>query len=100
MFDQTNNTWSELILATAGIDARQITCSLPNRAIIGTVNSQMSKSLGLSTRTKIVLGTHDQVANAVGCGISKRGQAMISMGSFSALFHFSFLAPSGSNLPT
>ena len=82
MFDQTNNTWSELILATAGIDASKLPAVFQTGAIVGTVNSQMSKSLGLSTRTKIVLGPHDQVANAVGCGISKRGQAMISMGSF------------------
>lgn len=82
MVDLDRNKWSERIIKAAGIDERKLPSIHPTGTIIGNVNPRVCDSLGLEANTKIVLGPHDQVANAVGCGITTPGQAMISMGSF------------------
>jgi xylulokinase len=49
---------------------------------IGTVSGSLAEELGLARGTSIVAGTHDQCANALGCGVIDEGFGMSGMGSY------------------
>jgi xylulokinase len=49
---------------------------------IGGVSAEMAAELGLRAGTPIIAGTHDQCANAVGCGVIEKGLGMSGMGTY------------------
>ncbi len=49
---------------------------------IGTVSGSVAEELGLPKSTAIVAGTHDQCANALGCGVTEPGFGMSGMGTY------------------
>ena len=53
---------------------------VPTGSIAGEILPEMAEKLGLSPKTKIVSGCHDQVAAAVGAGVFEIGQAVDGTG--------------------
>lgn len=84
-FDIHNREWSESIFDAAGIDINLMSPVAPAGSIIGTVLPDLAKELGLSERTLIVNGGHDQFCAPVGCGILDPSICSNGMGSSDAL---------------
>jgi xylulokinase len=82
LFDLESRSWSGLVAEAAGIDLGKLPDPLPGGSRIGGVSRQMAEELGLPEGTPIIAGTHDQCANAVGCGVIDAGFGMSGMGTY------------------
>jgi xylulokinase len=82
LFDLEKRTWSDELLQVAGIERSVLPDTVPSGDVIGQVPDQMATQLSLPRGVAIVSGTHDQNANAVGCGVIEAGKAVYSMGTF------------------
>jgi xylulokinase len=85
LFDVDSQEWSDELLAWGGIERDKLPHLSAAGTAIGTVSAAMAAELGLPPGILIALGTHDQCANAVGCGAIAAGQAMYGMGTFVCL---------------
>lgn len=81
-FDINSEDWSEQILEISRLDRRKLPETKIAGSLIGEVNSQTASELGLKAGIPILIGAHDQCANAVGCGAIEEGMAMLGMGTF------------------
>lgn len=82
LFDVGREDWSDELVAAAGIDRSKLPPTAPAGTPIGRVPSDVARRLGLDSGVAIVLGAHDQVANALGAGVVDTGQAMYGMGTY------------------
>ncbi len=82
LFDVDARGWSKEIAAIAGIDLSKLPDPVPAGTRIGTVAGPIAGELGLAAGTAIVAGTHDQCANALGCGVTEDGVGMCGMGTY------------------
>ena len=82
LFDVDRQTWSDEILAMAGVDRSKLPDTAPSGTVIGKVSDRIADELGLPPNVAIVAGAHDQCANAVGCGVIQEGRAVYGMGTF------------------
>jgi len=74
-FDIRKKCWSEEILNAAGIDINLLSIPVKAFNIAGTIKPEIALRLGIKSTVKIVNGSHDQVASAVGSGIFSPGEA-------------------------
>jgi xylulokinase len=82
LFDIDRESWSDDLLAWAGLDRDKLPDTVPSGKAIGVVSDQAAAKLGLPRGVTIVSGAHDQCSNAVGCGVIAEGRAVLSMGTF------------------
>ena len=73
LYDVDARAWSPRIADAAGIDLEKLPAPVAAGTRIGSVSAAMADELGLQTGTPIIAGTHDQCANAVGCGVIDEG---------------------------
>jgi len=81
-FDIHKKTWSDEILAAAGIDRKLFPEALPAGSIVGTLSDEVAASLGLSPGVIVALGGHDQPCGALGSGVVDPGQVAVSAGTY------------------
>lgn len=81
-FDVENVCWSQLILNILGIREDQLPKVHESVVVVGTVKVD----IGLSPKTKIVIGGGDQAMGAIGTGTVSDGQVSISLGTSGVLF--------------
>ncbi len=82
LFDIRSADWSPKLLSASGIDRDKLPDCVAPGAALGAIAPATASELGLPPSTMIVAGTHDQCANALGCGVISPGQAMYGMGTF------------------
>jgi xylulokinase len=82
LFDIDARCWSREIAGIAGIDLGKLPDPVQAGTLIGRVSGPIAAELGLAPGTPIVAGTHDQCANAVGCGVVDAGTGMCGMGTY------------------
>lgn len=82
LFDINQCDWSESLLDIAGINKNKLPVPAEAGTVIGSVSKKIASELGLSEGLPIILGAHDQCANAVGSGVIRPGQGMLGLGSF------------------
>lgn len=82
LFDLNREDWSERLLSVSGLDREKLATPVQAGTVIGQVSDAMADALHLPRGLPIVIGAHDQCANAVGCGAIDPGQAMLGMGTF------------------
>jgi len=80
MFDITKKEWSKEILEAAELDENLLPEAKPAGTVIGQLTSEAAKETGLSERTLIVTGGHDQACGSLGAGIVESGPAMDATG--------------------
>lgn len=85
LFDIDARAWSTTIAAAARIDLDKLPQPVQAGTPIGAVSGALARELGLAEGTPIVAGTHDQCANAVGCGVIDAGTGMCGMGTYLCL---------------
>lgn len=79
-FDVNTRSWSRPILAAMGADPAMLPAVAPTGAITGTLRPDIAARHGLSHPVALVIGGHDQIANAVGAGVLRPGMAVNGIG--------------------
>jgi xylulokinase len=85
LFDLDRGDWSDELLCLTGLDRAKLPATAPSGTVIGQVAPHVAADLGLPAGIPIVTGAHDQCANAVGCGVIDKGQAVYGMGTFTCV---------------
>lgn len=82
LFDLDKADWSDELLDWAGLDRSKLPPTVASGQVVGSVSRAAAEELNLRAGTPIISGGHDQVSNAVGCGVTEPGRAMYGMGSY------------------
>jgi len=85
LFDLDRGDWSDELLAWAGLEREKLPKVVPPGAEIGCLSRQAAAVLGLPAGVSILAGSHDQCANAVGCGVIAPGQAVFGFGTYTCV---------------
>ncbi len=80
LYDVKKNDWSAELLDAAGISENQLPTVLTTGGIAGTLLPEMAQTLGLTEEVKVVIGSHDQIVNALGAGVCAAGEAVDTSG--------------------
>ena len=76
IYDVQKQDWSDELLEAAGISRDQLPTVLTTGDVAGKLLPEVAEKLGLSTDVTVVMGCHDQIANALGAGVSQIGEAV------------------------
>lgn len=82
LFDVDRCDWNTDLAARLGLDAAKLPELVPAGTDLGSMDPDVAKELGIRGSPRLVAGTHDQCANALGCGVLDNGTAMYGMGTF------------------
>jgi sugar (pentulose or hexulose) kinase len=80
LYDIKRGTWSKQLLDIAGIKEEQLPYLIPSGKKIGPLTRESSRSLGLPKSVLVYSGGHDQYCAALGAGVRKPGEALLSAG--------------------
>jgi len=80
LYDVKQNCWSKELLDTSGIRAEQLPEVVPYGTSLGTLLPEVAKELELPESIIVVIGTHDQIVNALGAGVQNVGDAVDTSG--------------------
>ena len=85
MFDINRMDWDETLVEAAGIDRAKLADPMQGGSVAGMIRKDLAEELGLIDDIKIVVGTHDHIANAVGCGACEVGSCANPVGTTEGL---------------
>ncbi len=80
--DLRQRDWSDETLAFIGMPREKLPRVVPSGTITGTISRAAADNLGLPRDVQIVLGAHDQCANATGSGVIRPGMAAYGLGTY------------------
>lgn len=80
LYDVQQGCWSGELLAASAIREDQLPTVVQPGTSLGAILPAMAEKLGLPETVQVVLGTHDQIVNALGAGIQNVGDAMDNTG--------------------
>ena len=83
--DMQSRGWSDRMLAATGLDQTHMPKVLEGCQVSGYLDPQLAKSWSLSC-VPVVAGGGDNAAGAVGMGVIKEGQTMMSLGTSGVIF--------------
>ena len=83
--DMARRDWSDELLAATGLARRQMPSLHEGPAITGTLRAALAERFGLR-RIPVVAGAGDNAAGAIGMGIVRPGQGMLSLGTSGVFF--------------
>lgn len=83
--DVANRGWSDLMLAATGLDQSHMPKLYEGSDITGNLSADLAQQWGMN-QVPVVAGAGDNAAGAIGLGIVKPGQAMISLGTSGVYF--------------
>ena len=78
--DIRRGRYDEELLRFAGIAEDQLPAIVPSGTVIGSLTAEAAQALGLTTKTVLVSGAHDQYAVALGAGAVHDGDILIGSG--------------------
>jgi len=76
LFDVRRRAWSRELIDACGIDGAALPAAVPTGTVAGSLLPNVASRLGLSPEVRVVIGSHDQIVNALGCGVSACGDAV------------------------
>jgi xylulokinase len=85
IFDIKANDWSQELLSWSGLERNKFGKIVQGGTIVGNVLKSTAVELGLSTKTLIVSGGHDQCQNALGSGCVKPGTTTCGLGTYECI---------------
>ncbi len=86
LLDIYTRTWSKEILQALQIPESILPPLYESLDIVGTITEQAGQRTGLAMHTKVIAGAGDNAAAAIGTGISKVGDAFITIGTSGVIF--------------
>lgn len=81
-FDIDKKAWNAELLGKIDFDPEKLPELMPAGSVCGSMTNELSAEFGLHNKPLLVVGTHDQCANALGCGVLDEGTAMYGMGTY------------------
>ena len=75
LYDVNRRDWSDELLLASGFKREQMPTVLPAGSVAGNLLPEVASELGLPASVAVVIGAHDQIVNALGCGVSQIGDA-------------------------
>ena len=80
LYDVEQGCWSNELLDASGIREEQLPTVVPYGTALGTLLPEVAAELGLPESIMVVIGTHDQIVNALGAGVREIGDAVDTSG--------------------
>ena len=80
LMNQKSGTYNIPLLDKLGIDEAKLPPIYHKGHVLGNITKEIAKELGLSRDTKIVLGSFDHPSGAMGAGVFKEGEMLLSCG--------------------
>jgi len=80
MMDQERGCYNEALLKKLGISVEKLPPIFDKGTVLGSVLPEMCETLGVDCDTKIVLGSFDHPSGALGAGVFKEGEMLLSCG--------------------
>lgn len=84
-FDVLRHSWSDEILCATNLEKDRLPIPVAAGTIAGKLNAEAANQLGVSPRTPVVLGGHDQPCGALGLGVTGAGRVSDSIGTYECL---------------
>ena len=85
LFDLNKKDWSDELLSWCGITREKLARPVPPGSVVGILKTSIAKKLSFPKSAKIVIGTHDHICNAIGCGICEAGTCANTVGTTEGL---------------
>lgn len=89
LLDHNQREWNDNALAYWGIAKETLPRLVQAGSVVGSLKKAVADELGLSPSTKIVLGAHDHMCTALGCGLTDPSAILNSSGSSEAIVQLS-----------
>ncbi|MBH1941552.1 xylulokinase [Mobilitalea sibirica] len=86
LFDVKNKRWSKEMLDICGLKEEQMAKVFESFQVVGNMNGQAAKDLGLSENVKVIAGGGDQAVASVGTGVVGEGKCNVSLGTSGVVF--------------
>ena len=80
LYDVKQGCWSKELLEASGIPEAQLPQVVQPGTSLGNLLPEVAAELGLPEKAIVVIGTHDQIVNALGAGVQNVGDAMDNSG--------------------
>ena len=80
LYNMEEKCWSRELLDAAELSIEQMPEVYEAGSDLGALLPQVAGKLGLSQSVRVVIGAHDQIVNALACGVHKPGDAMDGTG--------------------
>ena len=80
LFDVQERCWSLELLQKCGINPETLPEVLPTGGKVGTILPEIAEKLGIPRDVQVVMGSHDQIVNALGAGVAEIGDAVDTSG--------------------
>ena len=80
LYDVKERCWSDELLEQANIRKDQLPEVVQPGTALGRILPEIAAGLGLPETTLVVIGTHDQIVNALGAGVQRSGDAVDTSG--------------------
>ncbi|MDX2170189.1 MAG: xylulokinase [Deltaproteobacteria bacterium] len=84
--DVARRTWSEELLAATGLSARHMPRLVEGSAASGTLRAEVAAAWGVPAGVVVAGGGGDNAAGAVGVGVVRPGDALLSLGTSGVIF--------------
>ena len=80
LYDVKKGCWSEELLEASGLSGSQLPEVVQPGTSLGTLLPEVAEALGIPASAIVVIGTHDQIVNALGAGVHAIGDAVDTSG--------------------
>lgn len=80
LYDVQQRCWSKELLEACGINEDTLPEVLPTGGKVGVILPELAEKLGISQNVQVVIGSHDQIVNALGAGVQEIGDAVDTSG--------------------
>lgn len=80
LYDVQNRCWSKELLEKCGVEESMLPEVLPTGGKVGMILPEIATQLGLPHDVQVVIGSHDQIVNALGAGVQNVGDAVDTSG--------------------
>ena len=80
LYDVECRCWSKELLEKCGIEESMLPEVLPTGGKVGIILPEIATQLGLPHDVQVVIGSHDQIVNALGAGVQNIGDAVDTSG--------------------
>ena len=80
LYDVENRCWSRQLLEESGIAESTLPEVLPTGGKVGKIMPEIAAQLGMPRDVQVVIGSHDQIVNALGAGVANVGDAVDTSG--------------------
>ena len=80
LYDVENRCWSKDLLEKCGFEESSLPEILPTGGTVGTILPELAAQFGIPETVQVVIGSHDQIVNALGAGVQNIGDAVDTSG--------------------